>query len=142
MAKKTSRKKTLTRSSKKRKGKSKRSKKGGFRQNFDFLQRISPKYRMDIGAILLILFAVLMLINSISLEPIPILKWLSMFVPAFGYGATLLPFLLGAVGVWIMLRNNEKYAKLNFGRFLGGVFVFINLLILFHYVTQINLLIV
>ena len=84
MAKKTSRKKTLTRSSRKRKGKSKRSKKGGFRLNFDFLQRISPKYRMDIGAIFLILFAVFMLINSISLEPIPIMKWLSMFEPAFG----------------------------------------------------------
>jgi len=133
MAKKKSSKKTLTRSSKKRKGKRKSSKKGNFRPNLNLMQRISPNYRKDIGAIFLILFALLMLINTMSLEPIPILKWLSYLNPAFGYGAMILPFCLGAVGVWILLRNNEKVANLSFGRFLGGVFVFVNLLILLHF---------
>ena len=132
MAKRKTGKKTLTRSSKNKKGRKKSSKKGGFRLNFDFLQNISPKYRKDIGAVFLILFAVLMLINGMSLEPIPILKWLSMLTPVFGYGAMILPFLLGAIGVWILLRDNERIASLTLGRFLGGVFVFVNFLILLH----------
>ena len=56
-----------------------------------------------------------------------VLGWIS------GYGALLLPLVLILLGLWFVVRNEQRFPMLSVGRLLGIIFLYINILSWMHW---------
>ena len=97
------------------------------------LSGIPPQRRSDILAVVILLVGLLTLISLFTQDTGKITGWwVNSLSKIIGWGVFIFPIGLMGLGIWILLRNNEKLQKLSLERLIGILLFFINLLFLFH----------
>ena len=88
--------------------------------------------RRSIG-ILLVLSALLTLLSMLSAsQGVLTDRWLELLRKGFGWGMYLVPFWLGALGVWLFLRSFGKEPTIIWERVLGVLIIFLATLPIIH----------
>lgn len=98
---------------------------------------ISTERRIDILGIILIVIGVLTLMslfasNSGKLTDI----WKNFLLKIMGWGAFILPISFVLFGMWLLLRNLQKFPQISGERILGFILGYINLLTWFHLIKD------
>lgn len=61
--------------------------------------------------------------------------WINALKSVFGWGVYILPIGLIVLGAWLMARNMDRLPVLSLERIVGIIFLFIGLLVAFHWVN-------
>ena len=98
-----------------------------------FMQEMTPERRVDVVGVVLALFGVLTLLALVSSQPGGLGDaWLRLLARMVGWGLYLLTVGLLGVGIWMLMRNNQRVPPLHLMRILGGLLLFVNLLVWLH----------
>lgn len=128
------------RTSKKSKTTKRRTTKSKTRQKQPLFSGISRQRWIEILAIFLILIGVLTLISLFSGSSGSVMGWwTSTISKVVGWGVYILPFLLIALGGWLLLRKVFETPLLSTERIIGIILLFINLTAWFHLALDGNL---
>jgi S-DNA-T family DNA segregation ATPase FtsK/SpoIIIE len=102
-----------------------------------FFNELTPERRIDVFGVILLLLGALTLLSLVSSQPGGLGDaWLRFVSRMVGWGLYLMTAGLLGVGLWMLLRNNQRVPPLNLTRILGGIFLFTNLLIWLHIVLS------
>jgi S-DNA-T family DNA segregation ATPase FtsK/SpoIIIE len=127
----TSRKSTSSRSSRTSSRKRAPSRKSSVSSR---LHRISTERRLDILGVLLLIFGVLSLLGFIGGSESPITGGINQVLGwVAGFGAILFPLLLIFLGLWFVVRNEQRFPMLSAERMLGVVLLYLNILSWLHW---------
>ena len=128
------------RTSKKSKTTKRRTTKSKTKQKQPIFSGISRQRWIEILAIFLILIGVLTLISLFSGSSGSVMGWWTTSISrVVGWGVYILPFLLIALGAWLLLRKVIEPALLSTERIIGIILLFINLTAWFHLAIDGNL---
>jgi len=101
------------------------------------LAGISPQRRIDIAAIVIILVGLLTLISLFNQTSGTITGWwVANLSKVFGWNIYLLPIGLLILGLWMLLRNIDRFPHLSAERLAGILLLFINLAVWFHLIID------
>ena len=98
-------------------------------------QPISEERKLDILGIILALLGVLFFISLITRNNPFSGSIASALYESSGWGTFLLPLGLFALGIWFILRNNNRLPMLSVERIVGIILAFLTLVTLFHIVA-------
>jgi S-DNA-T family DNA segregation ATPase FtsK/SpoIIIE len=100
------------------------------------LIRITPERQKDIIGVILILCAGVSLVSLVAAESNPILLMWSLLIHWLaGWGAWIIPFVLGGVGAYILFRRNQKLPVIMLERKVGYSLLLFNMLTFTHYLA-------
>jgi len=136
MARKTTKKTTSRKSTPSRSARSTGRKRASSRKSSvsSQLRRISTERRMDILGVLLLIFGVLSLLGFIGGNNSPITGGINQVLGwVAGFGAILFPLLLIFLGLWFVVRNEQRFPMLSAERMLGVVLLYLNILSWLHW---------
>ena len=98
------------------------------------LRKLSPERKMDILGVFLLILGVVSLFGFFSGTQggftggiANVLKWIA------GSGALLFPVVLILIGLWFIVRNEQRFPMMSVGRLLGVIFLFLNVLSWMHW---------
>jgi S-DNA-T family DNA segregation ATPase FtsK/SpoIIIE len=101
------------------------------------LANIPPERRIDIIGIILALIGLLTLISLFTQQTGSVTGWwVDNLSKVIGWGVYILPLALLILGLWLLLRNIEKFPELSLERLVGIFLFFINLTTWFHLVID------
>ncbi len=90
-------------------------------------------FRQEVIGLLLIILAIVTLLSMVSVSTgIITTTWLHLLFLAFGLGAYVVPIGLGAIGIWLVLRNTEHSPEIEPERPVGAAVAFLLGLALLH----------
>ncbi len=102
----------------------------------DFVGGISPDRWMDIFGVAVALVGALTLLAVLSGAPGGLgAAWLGFLRGAVGWGVYIVPLALLALGLWLVLRHFERIPAMQLSRILGGLLLFVAVLVLLHWAT-------
>ncbi len=107
------------------------------KQRKPVIAEISPQRRIDIIGIVLALIGVLTLFSLITQSTGKVTGWWVLYLrKAMGWNVYILPIALIILGVWMLLRNLDRFPRLSAERLVGIILLFINLTAWFHLIID------
>jgi len=101
------------------------------------LTKLDPQRKEEIAAIGVFILALLTLLGAFNINGGVLLDWWVKTLQAMlGLGVYLAPFLLGALGVWLMLDSLDKIVNIGWERPIGLGLGYLLLLAALHWVTS------
>ena len=98
------------------------------------IRKLSPERKMDILGVFLLILGVISLLGflgktdgGLTGEVVPFLNLIA------GMGSLLFPIMLMIVGLWFIVRNEQRFPIVSVERLLGIVFLYINILAWMHW---------
>ena len=98
------------------------------------IRKLSPERKMDILGVFLLILGVISLLGflgktdgGLTGEVVPFLNLIA------GMGSLLFPIMLMIVGLWFIVRNEQRFPIVSVERLLGIVFLYINILVWMHW---------
>ncbi|MHB8134876.1 MAG: FtsK/SpoIIIE family DNA translocase [Anaerolineaceae bacterium] len=96
-------------------------------------KRISNERKLDILGIILALGGFLTIFGLLSSQRSQVTGWwINSITKVAGWGTFVLPLALLVVGVWLILRNIEKFPPLSTERIVGVILLYLNILAWIH----------
>ena len=96
-------------------------------------RKISNERKLDILGIILALVGFLTILSLLSTQRSQVTGWwISSISKVAGWGTFILPFALMVIGVWLVLRNIEKFPPLSTERIVGVSLLYLNILAWLH----------
>ena len=121
------------------KSKSSRSRKKSSqtKQRKPILSGISPNRRVDIVAIVIILVGLLTLVSLFNQTRGTITGWwVTNLSKVIGWNVYILPIGLIGLGLWVLLRNVDRFPHFSPERLIGIILFFLNLMVWFHLIID------
>jgi S-DNA-T family DNA segregation ATPase FtsK/SpoIIIE len=95
--------------------------------------KISLDRQLDILGIFLMALAGITILSFLSATRGSLTEWwLRLLQQGFGWGVYVVPFGLGAVGFWLLVRHFERRPQLSWEKTVGAVLLFLTALAAFH----------
>jgi S-DNA-T family DNA segregation ATPase FtsK/SpoIIIE len=95
--------------------------------------KISLDRQLDILGIFLMALAGITILSFLSATRGSLTEWwLHLLQQGFGWGVYVVPFGLGAVGFWLLVRHFERRPQLSWEKAVGAVLLFLTALAAFH----------
>jgi S-DNA-T family DNA segregation ATPase FtsK/SpoIIIE len=98
------------------------------------VRKLSPERKMDILGVFLLIVGVISLLGflgktdgGLTGEVVPFLNLIA------GMGSLLFPIVLMLVGLWLIVRNEQRFPIVSVERLLGIIFLYINILTWMHW---------
>ena len=122
------------RTSRSRKGKRRSSKR---RKRQGPLIRLSRDAQLDILGIILMLVAIFTILALVSIERGALLgPWVRLLSRIFGWGVFVVPFFIGGMGLYLLLRRfGDRIPRPQPEQVAGGIILFVALLVTIHFPT-------
>ena len=96
-------------------------------------KRISNERKLDILGIVLALGGFLTILSLLSSQRSQVTGWwINSITKVAGWGTFVLPLALLVVGIWLVLRNIEKFPPLSTERIVGVILLYLNILAWLH----------
>jgi len=96
-------------------------------------KRISNERKLDILGIVLALGGFLTILSLLSSQRSQVTGWwINSITKVAGWGTFVLPLALLVVGIWLVLRNIEKFPPLSTERIVGVILLYLNILAWMH----------
>jgi len=97
---------------------------------------LSPERKKDILGVALLISCIVALLgflgigqSSLTVWMVQVLGWIA------GMGALLFPLVLGVIGLWLILRNEQRLPMPSWERMLGIIFLYVNALAWLHWLN-------
>lgn len=98
------------------------------------LRKISPERKLDILGVFLLLLGVISLFGFFNGSQAGLTGWISRILGWIaGLGAILFPLILIFLGIWFLVRNEQRFPMLSSERMLGVVFLYLDILSWVHW---------
>ncbi|NTW43169.1 MAG: hypothetical protein HGB14_01750, partial [Anaerolineaceae bacterium] len=89
-------------------------------------KKISNERKLDILGIIMALVGFLTILSLLSTQRSEVTGWwINSISKVAGWGTFILPFALMVIGVWLVLRNIEKFPPLSTERVVGVVLLYL-----------------
>jgi len=98
------------------------------------IRKLSPERKMDIIGVFLLILGVISLFGFIGTTGGGVTNWVVRILGWIaGMGAMLFPLMLLLVGLWFIVRNEQRFPMISVERLLGILFLFLNVLGWLHW---------
>ncbi|MDP2966399.1 MAG: DNA translocase FtsK 4TM domain-containing protein [Pelolinea sp.] len=98
------------------------------------VRKLSPERKMDILGVFLLILGVVSLLGFLGITKGGLTDGIVQFLSLIaGMGALVFPIVLMLVGLWFIVRNEQRFPIVSVERLLGIVFLYINILAWMHW---------
>ena len=98
------------------------------------VRKLSPERKMDILGVFLLILGVVSLLGFLGITKGGLTDGIVQFLSLIaGMGALVFPIVLMLVGLWFIVRNEQRFPIVSVERLLGIVFLYINILVWMHW---------
>lgn len=98
------------------------------------LRKISSERKLDILGVVLLILGVIFLLGFFGSSQVGLTAWIILLLGWIaGLGAILFPIMLIFLGLWFLVRNEQRFPMLSAERMLGVVLLYLNILSWMHW---------
>ena len=98
------------------------------------IRKISAERKLDILGVILLLLGIIFLLGFLGVGQTGLTGWIILLLGWIaGLGAILFPLMLIFVGLWFLVRNEQRFPMLSAERMLGVVLLYLNILSWMHW---------
>ncbi len=98
------------------------------------LRKISSERKLDILGVVLLILGVIFLLGFFGSSQVGLTSWIILVLGWIaGLGAILFPIMLIFLGLWFLVRNEQRFPMLSAERMLGVILLYLNILSWMHW---------